>query len=227
MKILVFDDNELHRKAAMNQLGDEHDLVVVGTYNNAEDALTPHVDKGRAKQLRAKAGFSEGPPRPGCGAYDERRDAYREANEEATVYPDFDIVLTDLLVPASSRTLGRDARRYVGEEMSLGTTIAFLAIKNGMKRIGVITDANHHAHPASAALDKLGGCGGEPFNIGDVRVLFASNFIMGPVHPDTGVPLTEQEQEAIRGYDGWKNYPYTKNWQKAVRVLTGELDRDD
>lgn len=39
LKILVFDDNENHRKAAVAQLGKKHNLEVVGTYREAEKAL--------------------------------------------------------------------------------------------------------------------------------------------------------------------------------------------
>jgi CheY-like chemotaxis protein len=38
-KILVIDDNKLHRDAAVAQLGAEHELTVVGTYDEGQELL--------------------------------------------------------------------------------------------------------------------------------------------------------------------------------------------
>jgi len=202
LRILVFDDNELHRKAAVDQLGEYHDLVVVGTYDEAQKLLTPYIDKDKFKMLLNQAGFADNFNPYNEDVSKEKAEAYYEAqekfNKEVIVCPDFDIVLTDLLVPASAQSQGPDSMKYVGQEMPLGTIIAFLAIKNGVKHVGVITDASHHSHPASAALDELGGYDGEPFGIGNVRILFASNFLnFGPKLKHQGI----------------------KNWEKAVEVL--------
>jgi len=197
MKILVFDDNELHRNAAVEQLAEDHELTVIETYDEAEDALKSRIDKKRVRQFLAEAGFSN---RPRFGT-DEWRTFYSaelKAEKEATIHPDFDIVLTDLLVPASSRNQGGKGNNYVGQEMPLGTVIAFLAIKIGVKHVGVITDLNHHNHPASASLDALGGYSGRPFDIGDTRIVFASNF----------TNFVEELEVEV------------KDWKKAVQVLT-------
>ncbi len=78
----------------------------------------------------------------------------------------FDYVLLDLLVPASDKTLGSKGKKYVGQEMPLTPLLAFLALKQGIKKIGILTDANHHDHPASAAVDIFGS----PFVIGNAKI---------------------------------------------------------
>lgn len=214
MKILVFDDNELHRKAAVNQLGAEYELTVVGTYDEAKKALSIYVDEKRSKEILARTGHKY----PSKESTDEERVAYwnasRKADEEAIVYPNFDVVLTDLLVPASDNAQGPEGRRYVGQEMPMGGFIAFLAIKAGIKKIGVVTDLNHHNHPASAALDPLG----VPFSAGDIRLVF-SNHDMGSANPETLALLTDEEENKISSAD-YKRYPRVKNWRSVVRKLT-------
>lgn len=69
--------------------------------------------------------------------------------------PDFDAVLTDLLMPAGKTNQGEKGMKYVGQEMPLGIFLALQAINSGVKLVGLLTDTNHHAHPASAALDHL------------------------------------------------------------------------
>lgn len=78
---------------------------------------------------------------------------------------DFDVVLTDLLMPSPSYGLSGEAKHeYAGEwygvnppkpalEIPVGVFFALMAAKNGAKRVGVLTDSGHHDHPASALLD--------------------------------------------------------------------------
>jgi CheY-like chemotaxis protein len=94
---------------------------------------------------------------------------YAQGKEE--VGQGYDVVLTDLMLPASTETLGTDAiTKYVGQEMPLGFVLALLAAKAGVKRIGVVTDLNHHAHPISAALDHLTGI----FTVEGAKVVFSN-----------------------------------------------------
>ena len=85
----------------------------------------------------------------------------------------YDAVLTDLMLPASSETLGTEAiEKYVGQEMPLGFVIALLAAQAGCQRIAVVTDLNHHQHPMSAALDHLT----KPFQINGAKVIFTNRY---------------------------------------------------
>ena len=163
LKILVFDDSEIHRQSAVLTLGKDHDLTVVGTYDEAQEALAPGVDHNKAKQLRPdlleKAGLSRdfnpyGKDKNASEADMAKYEAALDKSYELTTSrQNFDVVLTDLLVPASRQAQGDEGKPFVGQEMPLGTTIALLALCNGVRKVAVVTDKNHHAHPASAAFD--------------------------------------------------------------------------
>ena len=123
--VLVFDDKDVHQKAAYDQLADCN-LVVAKTYDEAQDLISK---------------------------------------------VDFNVVLLDLLVPASAQSMGEKGEKYIGQEMPLGTTLAWWALARGVKKIGVLTDTGHHNHPGSAALDVLVG---KPMVIGDTRIVFSN-----------------------------------------------------
>lgn len=64
----------------------------------------------------------------------------------------FDIVLTDLQLPMSSRTLGPNAFK-LGQLVPYGIMLMIEAAHQGAKRVAVVTDLNHHADWLSAAFD--------------------------------------------------------------------------
>lgn len=79
----------------------------------------------------------------------------------------FDVLLTDLLVPSSQAGAsfyplnGKEhPHQWVGmenQEVPLGLFLAIHAIGHGIKLVAVVTDANHHDHPAARALDSIFG----------------------------------------------------------------------
>lgn len=73
--------------------------------------------------------------------------------------PPFDVVLTDLLMPAGSVQQGGEGAKYVGQEMPVGFALALMAVLHGAKLVAVVTDLDHHKHPAAAMLDRLGSDG--------------------------------------------------------------------
>lgn len=87
----------------------------------------------------------------------------------------FDAVLTDVMMPASSMTLSANAvRMHAGQSTVVDRTLWLLAAKRGVKRIGVVTDANHHSHPASADIDNLEG---HVFRVEDAKVIFTNRML--------------------------------------------------
>jgi hypothetical protein len=96
-------------------------------------------------------------------------DQYERA-EQLLQFRSFDCVLLDLLVPPSPRTLGPEGQKHLGTEMPLTPILAFLALSQGVKKVGILTDANHHNHPASAALDIFR----DPFMLGDAKVIMSN-----------------------------------------------------
>jgi CheY-like chemotaxis protein len=184
MKIMVFDDSPIHRASAKAQLKG-HDLTIAGTFDEAEDLLTPMK-------------------------WGERNPCVKERNPN---FKEFDVVMTDLMVPASKHNLGYDGLKLAGQEMPLGTMIAIRALAVGVKRVAIITDTNHHSHPAAAAFDDLSG-----FSVGDVK-LFCNNYCVTSAFDEvTYEPLTIEMRNSEK-YRGEKGIVYAKDWAKALATL--------
>ncbi len=141
MKILVIDDSAVHRVTARQTLVG-HDVTYCATHEEAVSLLSVQYDEVRKRMLfdQYKADGLE---------FNEYYD--RAMNE--TKLPYWDVVLTDLLMPAGRMAQGGVGLQYVGQEMAVGWSLALQAAKNGAKYVAVVTDTNHHHHPASAMLD--------------------------------------------------------------------------
>ncbi|MCX6716008.1 MAG: hypothetical protein NT077_03245 [Candidatus Taylorbacteria bacterium] len=63
----------------------------------------------------------------------------------------FDVVLTDLHLPMSSRTMGNKFR--LGELVPYGILLMVEAARQGARHVAVVTDLGHHDDPFSAAFD--------------------------------------------------------------------------
>jgi CheY-like chemotaxis protein len=63
----------------------------------------------------------------------------------------FDVVLTDLHLPMSSQTMGDMFK--LGELVPYGMLLMVEAVRQGARRVGVVTDLSHHDNPFSAAFD--------------------------------------------------------------------------
>ncbi len=63
----------------------------------------------------------------------------------------FDIVLTDLQLPMSSKSLGE--RFKFGELVHYGVLLMIEAARQGARHVAVVTDLSHHDDPFSAAFD--------------------------------------------------------------------------
>lgn len=173
LKILVVEDSSKHQEAARQQLA-AHSLTVVGAYDEAQDLLQPKVDEDKRDNiLRAQFGHCRSGNCKGDEEYKRFRAADKSATEQATTYPDFDVVMLDLMLPASMCGVDGPGGNLEGQEMPLGTILAFLALKYGCKKVAVLTDMNHHRHPASAALDVFDRT---RFLIGDASVYLSDNF---------------------------------------------------
>lgn len=202
MRILVFDDSEVHRRAAEIQLAD-HDLTVVSTYEEAEKAVTVYLDE-TALTAYVDQKIERGEE------YD-----FDEVCEKFRTHPNFDVVLTDLLVPAGMRAQ-RVNSKHVGTEMPLGIFIGLMAARNGVKYVAVFTDSDHHDHPASACFDDF--CPSTrptPFIVEGARVILSNVGIwVDDVEPDNlTVKVSWQERSA------GKPSVRAKNWRKALEYL--------
>jgi CheY-like chemotaxis protein len=63
----------------------------------------------------------------------------------------FDVVLTDLHLPMSSKTMGD--KFQLGVLVPYGILLMIEAARQGARRVAVVTDLNHHDDPFSAAFD--------------------------------------------------------------------------
>lgn len=103
----------------------------------------------------------------------------------------FDVVLTDLQMPMSSKTLGPDAFK-LGQLVPYGIMLMIEASHRGVKHVAVVTDLNHHADWLSAAFDHFR----YPINIDGAKVMM----MHAPMKKD--------------GADEW-----VKDWAVALNVL--------
>lgn len=162
LNILVIDDSVNHQQSARQVLGAEHNLTVVGTHDEALGLLETKCDEVKFEALRAQ--------------YKEQgvENHYERANSES-ILPYWDAVLCDLLMPAGLNAQGGDGLRYVGQEMPIGWSLAITAALRGAKYVAVVTDMNHHHHPASAMLDSMNH---KVFDLQGARALFTNEVRM-------------------------------------------------
>lgn len=220
MKILVIDDSQRHLAAA-KQLFTTDELTVCDNHDEGLDLLSPMYDKERKEALQAEykaSGMDWG--------------AARDKACAETLLPYWDVVLCDLLMPAGRKTQGDEGLRFAGQEMPVGWSLALVAAKYGARYVAVVTDMNHHHHPASAMLDPLANT---VFSVGESRMLLTN---------DAGdVTIEGSEHKCTHCTDGksrWRDQvsdchycngtqivsDYGKNWQRVLDYLiTGKVTR--
>lgn len=161
MKILVIDDTQVHLDSAKQALNG-HDVTYCATHEQAVGLLFKrnNSDENRRNALKNQ--------------YEAEGMKWSEASDKAdaeTLLPYWDVVLSDLLMPAGSMAQGDTGRKYVGQEMAVGWSLALQAARTGAKYVAVVTDMNHHCHPASAMLDRFNR---HFFTIDGARVLMTN-----------------------------------------------------
>jgi CheY-like chemotaxis protein len=154
MKILVVEDKQSHREAAEETLKG-HELTIAKSFDEAINLMAERVDEKNIQRILTECGFSD-IPKPEDNA---RWKTYWEIKEEAqkkSVIPfSFDVVLTDMMMPMSRRTITQEAFNPC-EQVPYGFVIALRATLRGAKFVAMVTDKNHHRAAMSAAIDHLG-----------------------------------------------------------------------
>lgn len=183
LRILVVEDKASHRKAAEETLSG-HELTIVNSFDEAIEIMKEKVDQDNVQRLLVEAGF---PERPADKAL---RDAYYKLRDEATAkstipFP-FDVVLTDMMMPMSRKTIVPEVFNPE-EQVPYGLIIALNAASRGAKYVAMVTDTNHHQGAMSAAIDHLGSAyyhdGTPSFSVNGAKVLFVhAPFIKEVVH---------------------------------------------
>lgn len=88
---------------------------------------------------------------------DNYEEAIARLRSSSSTEKKFHILLSDLLMPAETPTLGSKGMKFLGHEMPIGLILALRASMADVDGIVVITDTNHHNHPMSAAIDWVRG----------------------------------------------------------------------
>lgn len=157
MKILVIDDTQENLQIA-KQVLEGHELTVASTYDEAYKLLKqPEASYEAVEAELVRRGFTKNPYDK--GTTEEERKAHWEARERIAVElcppPPFEAVLSDLLMPAGREQQGLTGAKYIGQEMPVGFALALMAVLQGARYVAVVTNMNHHDHPAAAMLDRL------------------------------------------------------------------------
>jgi len=134
----------------------------------------------------------------------------------------FDVFLTDLLLtPSRSKLISELYKVYLRQDMPLGTVLAFLALAKGIKHVAVVTNTNHHFHPASAAFDafwqysdKLHNVG--KFHVGDATIVMANYQISAWFDKKSGDMISDTDLEMHEEYNAPEKIHYDKENQKWI-----------
>jgi hypothetical protein len=119
-----------------------------------------------------------------------------EARELLSNNPDFDVVLTDLLMPGEKKGIGPQGFHHIGQEIPYGLGIALLAIKKGIKKVAIVSEGDHHDHP----------------------ILWFCNSIRGKVFPGLHISTLNvcMRQEDYPDVDSPWEY---KDWRRELKYL--------
>lgn len=157
--------------------------------------------------------------------YDQGQELLRDAH-------DFEVVLADLLMPASSQQMAPKSKGLAGQEMPVGIFLALLAAKNGARLVAVHSDSCHHSHPASACFDafsrffwgepgsKHSGwshdeCEPHALAVGGGKLILSNNRNwVHNVNPDNLL-----EQVSYKERDAGKSFVRAKDWKAVLDYL--------
>lgn len=214
LKVLVCD-KAIHIQAAYLLLDKDYDLTVATTYEEALEALAPRLNHKKFQSLLGDFLEKVGLKRD-FGRWDdndktgENKKKHSEASEKArklaTSYPDFDVVLTGLLIPDNSSE--EQGEESVGQEMPLGTTIALHALFVGVKRVAVVSDDTHRASLDFFRTDGL------PCQIEGVKIICTHDVRRIEIDDETCELV---DDDFLKSEEGKVKYPYPEGGSYGYR----------
>jgi CheY-like chemotaxis protein len=226
MRILVIDDSQVHLESAKQSLYG-HEITVCPSADEALELLQPRYDEAARKRIREE---------DDRGVYGDRRtdtEAWRKSYYDAmdaTRLLYWDAVLSDLLLPAPKYQQGSEGQRHVGKEMPVGWALVLQAALEGAKYIAVVTDTNHHDHPASALMDALGstsflnGRGAPKFIINGAKAGFYHSPMRSvegtTCHFCKGVGKEPEKPECDCRFCQGDGKAQGKDWGRVLKALT-------
>ena len=194
LKILVIDDNPLNLEVAKMQLA-EHELVLCSSFREAMSALNNDpIDHAIDEKDKERA------------AIDDAGFRLKNLNSRQQ----FDVILTDLFLPTCLTGLWKSFYKNgdYEKEQPYGLAIVLIAMRRGIKKIALVTNANHHAHPIIYALDPLCMTRSYPICLDDTTFVYSID-------------------QLYKLYDNWEDswtekYPnqvQAKSWLPAMDLL--------
>ena len=245
MRILVIEDKEAHRKSAEETISG-HEGTIVKSFDEAMNLMVRKIDKENIQRLLVEAGL------PTTNPYYKDREkqtayvnALFEAEAKSVVPFQFEVVLTDMMMPMSERTLAPGVFNP-SEQVPYGFIIALKATLFGAKFVAMMTDTNHHQGAMSAAIDHLGrayyedGC--KPnFVVNGAKVMFAHTPFVQKITKDVPCDWCEENPGVCSNCNGtglnknpdWKprechSCSHTDTVGKCTHCKgTGRYDRTD
>ncbi len=154
MRILVIDDTPVHLKQAQEQLGGEHELVLCDNADKAFYILQSQAHEN--KEFCIEPGYYDSLNRDmsGVGTPIPMRKGMKGG--EYMPLQKFDAVLCDLMMPGLLRQVG-GKEKYMTSLDGMGYPLALLALRAGVKHVGILTNSNHHDNPMASFVDGLRG----------------------------------------------------------------------
>ena len=153
MKILIIDDTVKNRMDALEQLPG-HEITFANDFETALLYLANHVDVTEVNNLLKRNGFE--PCYPDYQLYSMQLDMmetqdrahefhsliYTAVAESGRLKCQFDMVLTDLYMPASS--IGVAENFNPDELVPYGIILALKAVAKKIPKVAIVTCDNHH-----------------------------------------------------------------------------------
>jgi hypothetical protein len=183
MRVLVIEDSQIHQVSARKTL-EGHELTIIPSFDMAMKLLVTGVDEEKRQRLLSEMGLSvpdkDGPE----DVYKKYWRTYGGLEKECIVPPPFDVILTDMNLPMSSKELHPEVYRH-NEQVPYGFVIALRAAKVGVKFVAMMTCTGRHDGPLSKSLDFISGPSygrdsfAPNFEINGAKVMFVhSPFVM-------------------------------------------------
>ena len=177
MRILIIEDKPQHILSAEKFAGEcGHDVVIAKSYEEAEVILNLGHDGPTGWKNKDK------------------------------ILQKFDVVLTDLMLPAALYGLGSNElkAKFQVTQQPYGLIFILVALRHGVKAIGLLSDGNHHEHPMVWGMDLVDNV---PIRIGDTVIL--SNTYSGSYYSHYNKPDSPEyvpEGDPLDGAKDWMEF---------------------
>ena len=208
-KVIIIDDLQVHRDAAVEQFtGTEHQVMVLNSYHQFEHVVRKAYVVGVFEPQFINCGLGDWQIlKP---TYDENHMIENRCGQEEI------IVLTDLMMPFSTIPLSQEHLKRIGAvdfytenpngsdqlQMPYGLSIFHSCIALGFKAVAIVSFNNHHTGPFYWSMKGL-------FNY----LKYDNPKVM--LYGKTSTAIVQSGEESPEAVEG-------KDWIKALKIFTCE-----